>query len=319
MPQDKPYQIIVSQSELGAGTRGASQGFHALQKVALTEGDSWLQNDKIIFVPHHNQALKIPLKYTFAKRIEPLYEVFTNISNHVASAIQNNLTPIIISGDHSIATGTIAGIKKAIQNKKLGVIWIDAHADIHTPYTTPTGNMHGMPIAASLGINHHLPNGNKPNEAVKQLWEKIKNISDVNPKIQSENLIYLGLRDTEWQEDKLIKDLNIQVLGVDFIREHGGAKTAETILKKLIDVDYLYISFDVDVLDPTISTATGTPVDKGIYFKEAINLLKGLMKTPKPVCFELVEMNPSKENNCNKMATMGLEILKTVKERFDKI
>lgn len=310
------YQFIVSQSELGAGTRGASKGYEALLKAAEKHSIDWFKPKFVKPVANFNDALKIPIQYPFAKRIEPLFEVFKNIANTVEDVISGHQSPIIISGDHSSATGTIAGIKKAIGDKRLGVIWIDAHADLHTPYTTPTGNMHGMPLGASLGLNHNLPNGNNPSEAVKKLWDDIKQLGGVSPKFNAEHLIYVGVRDIEWQEEKVIKDLDIQRFNVDFIRQNGGATTAEKILNRLINVDYLYISFDVDVLDPSISTATGTPVDNGLYLREALNLVKGLTHSDIPKCFELVEINPTKENNENKMAEAGLKILEIVQQNI---
>ncbi len=302
---------------MGAGTRGASQGFEGLKTAAAIKGSKVFDEFEVIPIKDENDSLLKNISFPNAKRIQHIYEVLERVQNEVNNQLKKENFPVLISGDHSIAAGTIAGIKSAFPDKKLGVVWIDAHADIHTPYTTPSGNMHGMPLAASLGLDHVLPMGNQPQEEVIELWEKIKSLGGVTPKIKPENLAYVGLRDTEWQEDKAIKEMGIQKFSVDFLRQNGGKIAAKSILNYLVNCDLIYISFDVDVLDSNLSKGTGTPVPKGLYLREVINLISALSKNEKTCCFEIVEINPTIDNKGNSMAEMGLEVLESFLSNFD--
>lgn len=309
MPSQKNIKFIKTISELGAGTRGASKGYLALEKAAKAKESELLSRFSTIEIVDKNDVLNQEPKFKFAKRIKELSYVFSDLSSTVKHQLNNHIFPILISGDHSSALGTIAGVKANYPNKNIGVIWIDAHADVHTPYTSPSGNMHGMPLAASLGLNHILPNGNQPHQEVINLWNSLKNLEGVFPKLKPEHLVYVGVRDTEWQEKKVIKELKIQEYTVDFVRKHGGEETAKSAIQRLINADLIYISFDVDVLDDSLSKGTGTPVEKGLFLKEVKNLLNTLIKHEKVCCFEMVEINPSLDDKGNKMGEMAFEIL----------
>ena len=299
-------------SELGAGTRGASKGFEGLKSAAALKGSSIFSDYPIIPIKDENDSLLKNINFQNAKRIRSIYEVLSRVNMSVHSQLVEGNFPILLSGDHSIAAGTIAGIRSAFPKKRIGVVWIDAHADIHTPYTTPSGNMHGMPIAAALGLNHELPRGNMLFPEVKELWNDIKLLGGSSPNIKPENLVYVGLRDTEWQEDKAIKDLEIQKYSVDFVRKNGGKSAAESILNYLVNCDLIYVSFDVDVLDTSLSKGTGTPVPNGLFLREVLNLIKGLSQSEKLCCFEIVEINPTIDDKGNSMAEMGLEVLENL-------
>ena len=312
MSRKNKIKLLKISSELGAGTRGSSKGFEGLKTAATIKGSNLFDEFEVISIKDENESLLKNINFPNAKRIKQIHEVLLRVHNEVKKQLKQNKLPILISGDHSIAAGTIAGIKSAYPSKIIGVVWIDAHADIHTPYTTPSGNMHGMPIAASLGIDQKLTNQNTPHPHVQKLWKNIKNLGDKSPKIKPENIAYVGVRETEWQEDEVIRELNIQNYSVDFVRKHGGDTTSISILNQLINCDYIYISFDVDVLDTSLSRGTGTPVPNGLFLREVINLIKGLAKSHKLCCFEIVEINPVIDNKGNLMAEMGLEVLESL-------
>lgn len=312
MSNNEKFKLLKISSEIGAGTRGSSKGFEGLKTAAAISGSSIFSDHEIISIKDENDSLLKNINYPNAKRIKGIYEVLSRVQKNVKSQLENEKFPILLSGDHSIAAGTIAGIKSAYPEKSIGVIWIDAHADIHTPYTTPSGNMHGMPIAAAIGLNHILPRSNEPHPDTIKLWQDIKNLGGKPQKIKPENLVYVGVRDTEWQEEKAIKDLEIQRYGVSFVRNHGGKSTAESILNYLINCDLIYISFDVDVLDTSLSKGTGTPVPNGLFLTEVINLINTISKTGKLCCFEIVEINPTIDDKGNTMAEMGLKVLESV-------
>ncbi len=184
------------------------------------------------------------------------------VCEKVSKAVQQTLIdgnfPIMIAGDHSSAAGTIAGIKTAYPESRIGVIWIDAHADLHSPYTTPSGNMHGMALAIALAEDNLAQRTNNPDESTVELWEQLKNMNNISPKLRYENLVYVTVRDTEPQEDYLIRQQKVKVFTTDEINNFGIDKIAREILTSVEPCDYIYISLDVDSMDATISRGTGT-------------------------------------------------------------
>jgi Ca2+-binding EF-hand superfamily protein len=152
--------LIEVDSELGAGTRGQSMGTAALREAAIQKQSALMHAENGVLsldslkVQTANWADALGHKYNHAKYIDTLYKVLTGTSEVVAKTLQEGLFPVVLGGDHSTAAGTIAGIKKAFPDRRLGVVWIDAHADIHSPYTTPSGNMHGMPLAIATGTDN---------------------------------------------------------------------------------------------------------------------------------------------------------------------
>ena len=197
----KEIKLVENTSELGAGTRGASLGIGALQVVARQRKEDFFGQYERFFVGERNDMLDFPTIYSHAKRIDGLAEVFQNTVDILDHVFQNNDFPIVLSGDHSCAAGTISGIKKAHPHKRLGVIWIDAHADLHTPYTTPSGNVHGMPLAVALGVDNLESKRNDPKPEVVEMWEELKNIGLNAPKLRKEDLVFISVRDTEKPEE----------------------------------------------------------------------------------------------------------------------
>ncbi|NDB70078.1 MAG: arginase [Methylocystaceae bacterium] len=160
----KPIKIVEIKSEIGAGTRGASMGVDAIKIAALDFGSPFFKRFKSVEIPHENNLLLEPIIHDYAKRIKGIYSLNDRLSKEIAKIIKSDQVPIVLAGDHSSALGTISGIKMAHPEKRLGVIWIDAHADLHSPYTTPSGNMHGMPLCCVLGEDNRERQQNKPDD-----------------------------------------------------------------------------------------------------------------------------------------------------------
>jgi len=142
----KDITFLLNPSEITAGTRGASLGPAALITAARNNKSKLFGEHEIVAIPDCNYLLDRDTKYTYAKNIEGLTEVFKHTADKIKEIYNKGNFPFVLSGDHGSAGGTIAGIKSAFPDKRLGVVWIDAHGDIHSPYTTPSGNMHGMPL-----------------------------------------------------------------------------------------------------------------------------------------------------------------------------
>ena len=305
----KPIKLIEVKSEIGAGTRGASLGVDAIKIAALDFGSPFFKKFKAVEVKSENQLLLEPVVHDYAKRIKGVYTLNERIANELKTTIvKENSIPIVLAGDHSSAIGTIAGLKMAHPNKRLGVIWIDAHADIHSPYTTPSGNMHGMPIACSLAEDNKEKAINKLDDETSEFWEKLKNLGGICPKINYQDLVYIALRDFEPPEDFLIKRNKVRVFTLQEIRKKAVERVAIESLNYLDSCDIIYVSFDVDSMDSRISSGTGTPVPNGITEKEAGNLIYYIMRSKKIACFEMVEINPTLDKE-NLMAENAFEIL----------
>ena len=305
----KQIKIIEVKSEIGAGTRGASMGVDAIKIAALDFGSPFFKKFKSIELKHENQLLLEPVVHDYAKRIKGIHTLNERLANEIQKTLtKENSIPIVLAGDHSSAIGTISGIKMAYPDKRIGVIWIDAHADIHSPYTTPSGNMHGMPISCCLGEDNKDKAQNKLDDETSEYWEKLKNIGGISPKINYSDLVYIALRDFEPQEDYLIKKNKIRVFNLQEIRKKAVERVAIESLNYLESCDMIYVSFDVDSMDSRISSGTGTPVPNGITEKEAGNLIYYIMRSKKIVCFEMVEINPTLDKE-NLMAENAFEIL----------
>ncbi|MFZ5552206.1 MAG: arginase [Bacteroidota bacterium] len=310
--------IIEIKSEIGAGTRGASLGPDAIKVAALNSGNDMFHKYRPVHVLTENHLLNTPITTPWGKRISALARIFDRSCKAVSSEMEKGKFVLVMAGDHSTAGATIAGIKKANPDKRLGVIWIDAHADLHSPYTTPSGNLHGMPLGTALGYDNLENKINEIKEETRQGWEKLKNTGGICPKIQPEDLLFIGVRDTEPAEDFIIREKKIKNITVEEVRKKGTKQIITEAKKYLDKCDIIYVSFDVDSMDPTISRGTGTPVPGGITIEEAHELNIGLAEWNKTVCFEIVEVNPCLDDKINKMAEVAFSIVEDVAEVIEK-
>src|SRR4051812_39531816 len=170
----KNIKLIEVPSEIGAGTRGASLGIDAIKIAALDFMSNFFVHFPSEKIQTENQLLFEPIQSPYAKRINGVVTMYERLCKCVKECIKNNFFPVVISGDHSCSGGTIAGIKSAKPESKLGVIWIDAHADLHTPFTTPSGNVHGMPLAAAIGEDNEDYKVHDVDEKTVKQWEQLK-------------------------------------------------------------------------------------------------------------------------------------------------
>lgn len=301
-------KIIEVRSEIGAGTRGASLGIEAIRIAALDFMSSFFVNFPSEQIENENKLLYEPIASPYAKRIQGVYTMYERVAKSVSETLKSGLFPLVLSGDHSTSGGTIAGIKMAKPKNRLGVIWIDAHADIHTPYTTPSGNMHGMPLATALAEDNIESQVHNLDAQTIEYWNKLKNIGKIQPKIYPEDIVYIALRDFEKEEEAIIRKHNIKVIPVQEVRRKGVENVVRQTLLHLSSCDDIYVSFDVDSLDSSISRGTGTPVSNGLKEREAEDLIASFMQNHKICCFEITEVNPTLDKE-NLMAEIAFNIL----------
>lgn len=305
--------FLINKSEITAGTRGASLGPDAIITAARKKGSYIFGENALDKIQNVNGFLDKPTNYPFAKRIDGLLSIYEELNSKVSSLLKNNSFPIILAADHGSAGGTISGLKSAFPDKRVGAIWIDAHADIHTPYTTPSGNMHGMPLASVMNIDNLECKINDIDEQTREYWDKLKNVGGISQKIKPENLVYVAVRDTEAEEEAIIERLGIKLITVDYIRKEGVDEAIKIINQQLYDCDLIYLTFDVDSMDPDLTShGTGTPVPNGITPEEAKELMIKIAANSKTACIEIVEVNPCLDEKVNTMAEVTLDIVEAV-------
>ena len=311
--------IVVITSELGAGTRGASLGPEAIKVAARNEGSAFFSSLPATEISNLNELLDEENEFPNAKRINGIVEVLEVAAEEISDLVKEGVFPIVFSGDHSVAAGTVSGLKMANPDKRIGVVWIDAHGDLHTPYTTPSGNVHGMPVSVLLAEDNLESKVNDPSKEEVELWTAFKNIGGFNPKINHEDVVFVSVRDTEKPEDELMARHNIKNYEVAEVRTKGVQTIFNEIQERLSNCDQIYVSFDVDSMDcEVVSRGTGTPVENGLFPEEAKKLLNLLAADEKTMCIEVVEVNPCLDNKTNKMADTAWDICKSFIKELEK-
>ena len=264
----KSFRIIENPSELGAGTRGSSLGIEALRIAAINKKSKLFYDNEVVTLPKNNKKLFKEVTMPNAIRLKQIYHRIEVLGEEVNSTINEKKFPLVISGDHSSAAGTIAGLKKSYPNHRIGVIWIDAHPDIHTLSSSKSGNIHCMPLSFITG----LENG----------WKWVNSLKF----LKFDDLYYFGIRDIDDFELKVIKYRNIEIL-----------KSVSDICDICEKYDNIHISFDVDSIDPFYISSTGTVVEHGIELSEIIfmnhYIKDNIDYKNKTINFDIVEYNPT--------------------------
>lgn len=301
-------RLIEAASEIGAGKRGASMGMAALRVAAWKKGSELFGHAEESILRDENDVLYEDDKTPNAHHIDGLIRFESDLAYEVYKYLRSNIFPMVIGGDHSIAIGSISGTKMAYPNERLGVVWIDAHADLHSPFTTPSGNVHGMPLALLMNIEKKSTDHRKVRVFTLDTWDRLRKIGMSGAKLKPSDLVFIGLRDYEPEEEAIIKENGIKVITVKDVRTRGADAIVKEVQEHLAKCDKVHVSFDVDSLDPSISTGTGTPVKNGLFIEEARGLLAGLCADPKTATLDVVEINPALDTN-NSMAEAVLGVL----------
>lgn len=226
------------------------------------------------------------------KNLDEVIQATTDLALKVAEVIDAGRFPLVFGGDHSIAIGTLAGL--ASKYKNLGVIWYDAHTDFNTAEISPSGNIHGMPLAVSVGLGH----------------ESLVNIHSEGQKIKPENIVVIGARSVDPEERKLIKESGIKVFTMHEIDRYGMTAVMEEAIKYLRarEVDGVHLSLDLDGLDPLYTPGVGTPVPGGISYRESHLAMEMLEDSGMITSAEFVEVNPILDEG-NKTADVAVGLM----------
>lgn len=297
----KPVSIIGVPSDLGQVRRGVDMGPSAIRYANMQERIEELGYEVI---DHGNVHVPTPESHLVAnqklKYLPEIVKVSNEVAEKVATELKAGRFPIILGGDHSISIGSLSGIAKAIP--KLGLIWFDAHGDMNTEETTPSGNIHGMPLAVSLGLGH----------------PDLVQVAGFQPKVKAENVVLVGARSIDSDERKLIKEAGITVFTMHEIDKMGmSAVMEEAIQIASKGVDGVHLSLDLDAFDPREAPGVGTPVLGGVAYREGHLAMEMLAAAGVLTSVDIVEVNPilDVENRTAKVAVdmicslLGLTIM----------
>ncbi|MBF0784571.1 arginase family protein [Muribacter muris] len=280
-------KFIQIRSEIGAG------------KIGTTAGVDWLwtrYQQEYGETPSHCFSLQTVSDYKFAeaKYIDTLCQFFRRqVVPPLSEIIAQAALPIVISGDHSNTIATLSALCRANPDKRIGVVWIDAHCDLHTPFTTPSGNLHGMSLAAVTRQDNLAAQSRQPSEMVQGLWQQLKKLAPESCGIQLSDLCFLGLRSYEAAEKALLSEHSIPHFSVEEIRQIGLDNVLNMVAQQFEAVDLLYVTFDVDALDAELIPCTGTPEPNGFREQEVAQILQAVLGSPKLAMFEITELNPA--------------------------
>lgn len=287
---NKKIGLIGMPMDLGQNRRGVDMGPSAMRYAGVLE-----KLDKLGFevVDHGDIAIKRP-QYLMREKLNNLTAV-VKANEALAEAVdkicQANYFPLVLGGDHSIAIGTLAGAAK--HRKNLGVIWFDAHGDLNTEETTPSGNIHGMPLAVSLGLGH----------------DSLTTIGGFTKKVKPEHIVMIGVRSLDEGEKKLIKKLGIKVYTMHEIDRLGMTKVMEEAIAYVSNgTDGVHLSVDLDGLDPTDAPGVGTPVIGGMSYRESHLAMEMLAEANIITSAEFVEVNPILDEK-NKTAAVAVALI----------
>ncbi|WP_139492048.1 arginase [Brevibacillus dissolubilis] len=284
---NKNISIIGVPLDLGADRRGVEMGPSAIRHAGVVE-----RLEGLGYSVKDIGDIPVSRPQTFSetenhKYLDEVFEANHLLADAVRKEVEAGRFPLVLGGDHSIAIGTIAGV--AASKKNVGVIWFDAHGDLNVGETSPSGNIHGMPLAASLGLGHN----------------RLVNLGGYAPKIKPENIVIIGARDLDPGERKLIKEKGIKVYTMHEIDRLGMTRVMEESIKHVSNgTDGVHLSLDLDGLDPLYAPGVGTPVIGGISYREGHLAMEILAEADILTSAEFVEVNPilDRENMTAKVA-----------------
>jgi arginase len=289
----KKIAMIGVPMDLGQARRGVDMGPSAIRYAGAQKRLQSLNLDVTDLgdVEIGRESNEKEAKENNLKNLNEVIITNDNLNNKVSESVENGFFPLVLGGDHSIAIGSIAGLAKHYDN--LGVIWYDAHGDLNTGETSPSGNIHGMPLAISLGIGH----------------KDLVNIGGIAPKIKPENIVIIGARSLDEGERELIKEKGIKVYTMHEVDKLGMHNVMEETIAYLSEkTDGVHLSLDLDGLDPVDCPGVGTPVMGGMSYRESHLAMEMLSDSGIITSAEFVEVNPILDEK-NKTAEVAVGLI----------
>lgn len=288
--------IIGVLMDLGADRRGVDMGPSAVRVADLNERLTGLGYEVIDSgnIPVRNPEM-LAIADSQAKYLHEISTACQILADHCQQSLEAGSTPIILGGDHSIAIGSVAGLSSFYRqrNEKVGVIWFDAHGDMNTPETSPSGNIHGMPFAAILGRGAH----------------ELTHISGFAPKVEPEDCVLIGARSVDPEEAVALRTSGIRVVTMRELDERGmSAVMDEAMWLASRRTAGFHVTMDMDFVDPDFAPGVGTPVPGGPTYRESHLAMEKIADSGKMLSFELTEINPVLDS-ANRTAELGVQLI----------
>ncbi|MDH3252549.1 MAG: arginase [Ignavibacteria bacterium] len=290
--------LLGAPMDLGSGRRGVDMGPSAIRIAGLAERLKDLGNkvvDEGDIVIRNMEELKVgDIRARYLKEITRASRI---LCQRVEKIFDRGSFPLVLGGDHSIAVGTVSGVGSFCRRKrkKMGILWIDAHGDINTPATSPTGNIHGMPLAAVLGLGP----------------EELATIGGDFRKVRPDNIALVGVRSLDEGEKKHLRKLGVHVYTMSDIDRQGIHRVMKKAISKVTEnTDYLHVSFDLDAVDPTVAPGVGTPVKGGLDYRESHLIMEFIADAGVMSSLEIVEVNPILDEH-NISAEFAVELVQS--------
>jgi len=289
-------RIIGVPMDLGQSRRGVDMGPSALRGAGLQTSIKklGLQVEDIGNLSV-KQPEEMPIGEKRAKYMQEIAETCGDVAAAAEKALSEGFLPLVLGGDHSIAAGVAAGVANHFRNEKkqIGYLWLDAHGDMNTPESSPSGNVHGMPLAAIMGYGA----------------PELVDLLGFKPKAEPGNIVIVGARDLDAQERKIVKKSGIHVFTMRDIDERGMREVMSDALKYAMDdTAGIAVSLDMDFVDPSDAPGVGTPVRGGVTYREAHLAMEMIADTESMVSLEVVEINPILDEH-NRTALLGVELV----------
>ena len=289
-------RIIGVPMDLGQSRRGVDMGPSALRGAGLQSSIKklGLQVEDIGNLSV-KQPEEMPVGEKRAKYLQEIAETCADIAAAAEKSLSEGFLPLVLGGDHSIAAGVAAGIANFFRKdkKQIGYLWLDAHGDMNTPESSPSGNVHGMPLAAIMGYGA----------------PELVDLLGFKPKAEPSNIVIVGARDLDAQERKIVKKSGIHVFTMRDIDERGMREVMSDALKHAMDdTAGIAVSLDMDFVDPADAPGVGTPVRGGVTYREAHLAMEMIADTESMVSLEVVEINPILDEH-NRTALLGVELV----------
>ncbi|PJK04102.1 arginase [Lysobacteraceae bacterium NML71-0210] len=292
-----PVSIFGVPTDVGAAHRGASMGPEALRVARLAEAIARrgveVRDLGDVRGPRNPEAAPVD-GYRHLQEVIAWNQAVFEMSSQ---ALAEGTMPIMLGGDHCLAIGSIAAVAAHARKagKKLRVLWLDAHADFNTSDVTPSGNIHGMPVACLCGLGPDV----------------LVNLGAPGPAIRPDEVRQIGIRSVDREEKRLVKEYALDIYDMRYIDEIGMRRVMEEALEGVDENTHLHVSFDVDMLDPTIAPGTGTRVPGGVNYREAQLMMEMIADTGRMASLDLVEVNPALDRR-NATARLAVELVESL-------
>lgn len=291
-------ELLGVPMDLGSGRRGVDMGPSALRIAGVapalaTHGHRVFDGGDLDI----KNMEEIPIGSRRARYLGEIARASGLLGKAVERILERKRFPLVLGGDHSIAIGTISGVASYCRRhkKRLGLLWVDAHSDIHVPKTSPSGNIHGMPLAALFGLG--------PRELTA--------VGGDEPKLDPTRVALVGIRSLEDGERRHLHDLGIRVYTMSEIDRDGVHTVMSDALARVTDgTDCLHVSFDLDAVDPSLAPGVGTPVKGGLDYREAHLIMELIAASKRMTSMEVVEVNPILDER-NRSAVLAVELLES--------